>query len=154
MEEKVILLVEDNPDDVVLTKMALQKSRIVNQLVVAEDGEEALDYLFGQGKYSGRDSGQLPEVVLLDLKLPRVDGLEVLKQVRANPKTSLLPVVVLTSSAEDQDIIKSYKLGCNSFITKPVDFNQFVNAVLQLELYWLVLNRNPYSSAGGKPREK
>jgi two-component system, response regulator len=143
MEEKVILLVEDNPDDVVLTRMALEKSRIVNKLVVATDGEEALEYLFGQGKYADRDSWQLPEVVLLDLKLPRVDGLEVLKQIRANPATSLLPVVILTSSSEDRDMIKSYKLGCNSFIIKPVDFNQFVNAVQQLQMYWLVLNCNP-----------
>ncbi len=145
MEEKVILLVEDNPDDVVLTKMALEKSRIVNRLVVAEDGEVALDYLFSRGKFTDRDSRQMPEVVLLDLKLPRVDGLEVLRQVRANPATNLLPVVVLTSSSEDQDMIKSYKLGCNSFIIKPVDFDQFVNAVQQLQMYWLVLNRNPNS---------
>ncbi len=145
MEEKVILLVEDNPDDVVLTKMALEKSRIVNRLVVAEDGEVALDYLFSRGKFTDRDSKQMPEVVLLDLKLPRVDGLEVLRQVRANPATNLLPVVVLTSSSEDQDMIKSYKLGCNSFIIKPVDFDQFVNAVQQLQMYWLVLNRNPNS---------
>jgi two-component system, response regulator len=154
MEEKIILLVEDNPDDVVLTRMALEKSRIINKLVVAEDGEEALDYLFSHGKYAGRDSGQLPEVVLLDLKLPRVDGLEVLKQVRANPATSLLPVVILTSSSEDQDMIKSYKLGCNSFIVKPVDFSQFLDAVQQLEMYWLVLNRKPNISTQGKPRDK
>jgi two-component system, response regulator len=145
MEEKVILLVEDNPDDVVLTKMALQKSRIVNKLVVAQDGEEALDYLFDRGKSNEQNSSQLPEVVLLDLKLPRIDGLEVLRQVRANPATCMLPVVVLTSSSEDQDIIKSYKLGCNSFITKPVDFDQFVKAVQQLQMYWLVLNKNPNS---------
>jgi two-component system, response regulator len=145
LEEKTILLVEDNPDDVELTKMALAKSRICNKLVVANDGEEALDYLFCLGQYANRDHGQFPEVVLLDLKLPRVSGLEVLKQVRANPVTKLLPVVILTSSSMDQDIINGYTLGCNSFITKPVDFKQFVDAVQQLEMYWLVLNRNPYS---------
>jgi two-component system, response regulator len=152
LDEKVILLVEDNPDDVVLTKMALAKSRVVNKVVVAEDGVEALDYLFGRGKYTGRDPGQLPEIVLLDLKLPRIDGLEVLKQIRDNPKTCLLPVVVLTCSTEDQDIIRSYKGGCNSYITKPVDFNQFVSSVQQLEMYWLVLNKNPYSVTEGRPR--
>jgi CheY-like chemotaxis protein len=117
LDEKFILLVEDNPDDVELTKMALSKSRICNKLVVVNDGEEALDYLFCQGQYANRDHGQLPEVVLLDLKLPRVNGLEVLKQVRANPVTKLLPVVILTSSSMDQDILKGYTLGCNSFIT-------------------------------------
>lgn len=151
MEEKTILLVEDNSDDVVLTKMALERSRIANKIVVAEDGVEALDYLFGRGKYTGRNSGALPEVVLLDLKLPRVDGLEVLKQIRANPKTRLLPVVVLTSSSEDRDVVRSYELGCNSFITKPVDFKQFVTAVQNLEMYWLILNRNPYSSGEQYP---
>lgn len=144
MDEKVILLVEDNPDDVVLTKMALEKSRIANKLVVAEDGVIALDFLFGRGEYADRDSSQLPEVVLLDLKLPRLDGIEVLKQIRANRVTKLLPVVILTSSSADKDISSSYELGCNSYITKPVDFNQFVEAVQQLQLYWLVLNRNPY----------
>jgi two-component system response regulator len=149
VEEKVILLVEDNPDDVVLTKMALEKSRVANKVVVAQDGVEALDYLFSQGKYAGQAAVQLPEVVLLDLKLPRVDGLEVLRQIRANPTTNLLPVVVLTSSSEERDVINSYKLGCNSFIIKPVDFNQFVSAIQQLEMYWLVLNRNPYDSEKG-----
>jgi two-component system, response regulator len=150
MEEKVILLVEDNPDDVVLTKIALEKSRVANKVIVAQDGVEALDYLFSQGKYAGQAAVQLPEVVLLDLKLPRVDGLEVLRQIRANSATQLLPVVVLTSSSEERDVINSYKLGCNSFIIKPVDFNQFVSAIQQLEMYWLVLNRNPYDSEKGK----
>jgi two-component system, response regulator len=149
MEEKTILLVEDNPDDVILTKIALEKSRISNKIVVAEDGVEALDYLFGQGKFAGRVAGKLPEIVLLDLKLPRISGLEVLKQIRANPLTSMLPVVILTSSSMDKDIISGYKLGCNSYITKPVDFNQFLNAVQQLEIYWLILNKNPYSGVQG-----
>jgi two-component system, response regulator len=150
MEEKVILLVEDNPDDVALTRLALKKSRILNQLVVAEDGVIALDYLFGRGKYTGRDASHLPEVVLLDLKLPRMDGFAVLKEIRANPVTSLLPVVILTSSTMDQDVLSGYKLRCNSFITKPVDFSQFVNAIEQLQMYWLVLNRNPYGSGNEK----
>jgi len=150
MEEKVILLVEDNPDDALLTRIALEKSHIANKLVVVEDGVEALEYLFGQGKYAGRDTSQMPEVVLLDLKLPRLDGFEVLKQIRSNPATQLLPVVILTSSSEDRDIINGYKLCCNSYITKPVDFNQFVKAVQHLEMYWLVMNKNPYSSRDRK----
>jgi CheY-like chemotaxis protein len=132
----------------------LEKSRIANQLVVVEDGVEALDYLFCRGKYAGRDSEYLPEVVLLDLKLPRIDGLEVLKQIRANPKTMFLPVVILTSSAEERDMISSYKLGCNSYITKPVEFDQFVDAIHQLEMYWMVLNRNPYNCTDRKSINK
>jgi len=141
--EKTILLVEDNPSDVELTKRALQKEHILNEIIVAEDGQEALDYLFGTGKYSGRDLSQMPTLILLDLKLPRVDGLEVLKQIRADERTRRLLVVILTSSREEQDLIKGYNLGVNSYICKPVDFNQFVEAVKYLGLYWLVINETP-----------
>lgn len=140
MEEKVILLVEDNSDDEKLTLRALKKSNIRNEVVVVRDGVEALDYLFGTGAYAGRDTRALPQVVLLDLKLPRIDGLEVLRRLRADERTSLLPVVILTSSKEEQDLINGYKSGANSYIRKPVDFNQFGEAVRQLGLYWLVLN--------------
>lgn len=143
MNDNVILLVEDNPDDEALTLRALKKNNIVNQVVVARDGVEALDYLFGTGKYSGRDSSQLPQVVLLDLKLPKVDGLEVLRQLRADKRTKLLPVVILTSSDEEQDRFNGYDLGANSYVRKPVDFNQFIEAVRQLGLYWLVFNERP-----------
>jgi len=139
----VILLVEDNPDDVKLTMRALKKSNILNEVVVAQDGAEALDYLFCAGKYSGRDKNVLPQVVLLDLKMPKVDGLEVLKRIRADERTRLLPVVILTTSSEEKDRISGYKLGANSYVRKPVDFNQFVEAVQQLGLYWLVLNEAP-----------
>jgi len=141
--EKTILLVEDNPSDVELTKRALQKEHILNEIIVAEDGQEALDYLFATGKYSGRDLSQMPTLILLDLKLPRVDGLEVLKQIRADERTRRLLVVILTSSREEQDLIKGYNLGVNSYICKPVDFNQFVEAVRYLGLYWLVINEMP-----------
>jgi CheY-like chemotaxis protein len=143
MEEKSILLVEDNPADVELTKRALKKANIYNELIVAEDGAEALDYLFRQGKYANLASRELPVVVLLDLKLPKIDGHEVLKQIRANYSTKLLPVVILTSSKEDADLRTSYESGCNSYIRKPVDFNQFAEAVKQLGLYWLILNEIP-----------
>jgi CheY-like chemotaxis protein len=143
MKNKVILLVEDNPDDVKLTMRALKKSNILNEVVVAQDGAEALDYLFCAGKYSGRDKNVLPQVVLLDLKMPKVDGLEVLKRIRADERTRLLPVVILTTSSEEKDRISGYKLGANSYVRKPVDFNQFVEAVQQLGLYWLVLNEAP-----------
>jgi CheY-like chemotaxis protein len=143
---KVILLVEDNPDDEALTLRALKKNNIVNEVVVARDGVEALDYLFGAGPHAGRDPRLLPQVMLLDLKLPKVDGLEVLRRVRADERTRLLPIVVLTSSKEDQDLLNSYSLGANSYVRKPVDFNQFVEAVRQLGLYWLVLNE-PLPSA-------
>lgn len=143
MKEKIILLVEDNPDDQELTLRAFKKKNILNRIVVAHDGAEALDYLFATGCYDGRDIGDLPAVVLLDLKLPKVDGLEVLKAIRANDKTKLLPVVILTSSREQSDIIRGYGLGANSYICKPVDFEKFVDAAGQLGLYWLLLNEHP-----------
>jgi two-component system, response regulator len=143
MSDNVILLVEDNPDDEALTLRALKKNNILNQVVVARDGAEALDYLFGAGKYTERDVNLLPQIVLLDLKLPKVDGLEVLRQLRADERTKLLPVVILTSSNEEQDRYRGYDLGANSYVRKPVDFNQFIEAVRQLGLYWLVLNERP-----------
>jgi two-component system response regulator len=143
MEEKFILLVEDNPDDEALTLRALKKNNILNEVIVARDGVEALDYLFGTGQHEGRDTSQQPELILLDLKLPKIDGLEVLKRLRADDRTALQPVVVLTTSSEEQDIISSYELGANSYIRKPVDFNQFIEAVGCLGLYWLVLNQGP-----------
>ena len=143
MENGVILLVEDNPDDEALTLRALRKNNIKNEVVVARDGAEALDYLFGTGAHAGRDTGALPQVVLLDLKLPKIDGLNVLRQIRADKRAKLLPVVILTSSVEEQDRMQGYDLGANSYVRKPVDFLQFVEAVKQLELYWLVLNEHP-----------
>ncbi len=143
MLSKIILLVEDNPDDEALTLRALKKNNILNEVVVAHDGAEALDYLFGAGPYAGRDPSEPPQVVLLDLKLPKVDGLQVLRRIRADERTRLLPVVVLTSSKEEQDLLNSYSLGANSYVRKPVDFNQFMEAVRQLGLYWLVLNEPP-----------
>jgi two-component system response regulator len=140
---KIILLVEDNPDDEVLTRRALKKNNIGNEVVVARDGAEAIDYLFGTGKYEGRSLSVMPQVVLLDLKLPKVDGLEVLRQIRTDERTKLLPVVILTSSREQQDLLDGYGYGANSYIRKPVDFAQFVEAVRQLGLYWLVLNETP-----------
>jgi len=139
---KHILLVEDNPDDVKLTLRALQKSRILNKVDVASDGVEALDYLFSRGVFAGRNP-EMPQVILLDLKMPRMDGLEVLKRIRSEEQTKLLPVVILTTSNEDRDRIESYKLGANSYIRKPVDFNQFAESIQQLGLYWLVLNEGP-----------
>ena len=143
MEEKIILLVEDNPDDVELTLRAFKKCNIANEVVVARDGVEALDYLFGTGAYAGRDLSVMPAVVLLDLKLPRIDGMEVLRRLRADERTRFLPVVVLTSSNEDQDVVNSYQLGANSYIRKPVDFIQFIDAARQLGMYWLLLNEAP-----------
>jgi len=140
MGEKIILLVEDNPDDVELTIRALKKNNIGNKLVVAKDGVEALDYLFGTGVYAKRDVQELPVVVLLDLKLPKIDGLDVLKRIRQNPLTRLLPVVILTSSAEERDKFEGYKLGANSYVRKPVDFTQFTEAIKTLGLYWLIWN--------------
>lgn len=142
----VILLVEDNPDDVILTKRAFKKSNIGNDLVVVNDGVEALAYLFGTGSFEGRDINDQPSVILLDLKLPRLDGLQVLERIRADQRTKLLPVVILTSSKEQEDLVNSYSLGANSYIRKPVDFNQFVESVQQLGLYWLVLNERPSGS--------
>lgn len=141
MKNKVVLLVEDNPDDEELTRLAFEECRLANKLVVVRDGQEALDYLFAVGKYADRDTREMPQVILLDLKLPKVDGLEVLSRVRADERTRLLPVVILTSSKEEQDLVESYSLGANSYIQKPVDYNQFVEAVRQLGMYWLVLNQ-------------
>ena len=143
MDDKIILLVEDNADDEVLTLRALKKNNIRNEVVVARNGVEALDYLFGTGTYAGRNLNIVPQVVLLDLKLPKLDGLEVLRRLRSNESTKLLPVVILTSSDEEQDRFNSYGLGANSYVRKPVDFNQFSEAVRQLGLYWLVVNQPP-----------
>jgi len=140
---KSILLVEDNPDDEALTLRALRKNNIINDIVVARDGAEALDYIFCTGKYASRDANELPILILLDLKLPKVDGLEVLYRLRENGKTKVLPVVVLTSSSEEQDIMKSYLFGANSYVRKPVEFEQFIKAVGMLGIYWLLLNESP-----------
>jgi two-component system response regulator len=148
MKERVILLVEDNADDEALTMRALSKNNITNKIVVARDGVEALDYLLGTGAYANRDTSVQPELILLDLKLPKLDGFEVLKRLRADVRTKLLAVVILTSSKEQQDVLNGYGLGANSYIRKPVDFQQFVDAVLQLGLYWLVLNERPEYDAG------
>jgi two-component system, response regulator len=143
MGDRIILLVEDNPDDVALTLRALKKNNILNRVVVAEDGAKALDYLFGTGEFAGQYVKGLPAVVLLDLKLPKVDGLEVLRRLRADQRTKLLPVVILTSSKEEQDLIAGYELGANSYIRKPVDFDRFLEAARQLGMYWLMLNETP-----------
>ena len=140
MQDKVILLVEDNADDELLTLRALKKNNIRNEVVVARDGSEALDYLFGTGIHAGRDLSVMPQIILLDLKLPKVDGFEVLNRVRSSQATKLLPVVILTTSNEDQDRIRGYGLGANSFVRKPVEFDKFIEAVRQLGLYWLILN--------------
>jgi two-component system, response regulator len=139
----MILLVEDNPDDEALTIRALKKNNIGNRLVIVHDGVEAIDFLFCTGAYADRDPREAPQLILLDLKLPKLDGLEVLKRIRADERTALLPVVVLTSSKEEQDLLRSYKLGANSYVRKPVDFSQFLDAVRQLGLYWLVINEAP-----------
>ncbi len=141
--EKVILLVEDNPDDEALTVRALKKNYVLNEVAVARDGVEALEFLFGEGAYAGRDLSSMPQVILLDLKLPRLDGLGVLRRLRADPRTKLLPVVLLTSSNEEEDLLKGYGLGANSYVRKPVDFDKFKEAIRQLSLYWLVLNEPP-----------
>jgi len=143
MSKKTILLVEDNPDDELLALRAIAKNHILNPVVTARDGVEALDYLFGTGSYQGRDVNDLPAVVMLDLKLPKIDGLEVLRRIRENERTRLLPVVVLTTSREEQDIMRSYSLGANSYVRKPVSFDDFSRAVGQLGLYWLLINEVP-----------
>jgi two-component system response regulator len=143
MKTRVILLVEDNPDDVKLTLRALKKSNILNEVIVVNDGVTALDYLFGTGEYEGRDTGDMPQLILLDLNMPRLGGIEVLQRMRTDERTKLLPVVVLTTSSEDTDKIASYRLGANSYVRKPVDFDQFARAVQQLGLYWLLLNEAP-----------
>lgn len=140
MQDRTILLVEDNPDDEALTLRAFAKNNIHNEVVVARDGAEALDYLFARNAHAGRDVTKQPQVVLLDLNLPKVDGLQVLREIRADERTSLLPVVILTSSREDQDLVEGYRLGANSYVRKPVDFDQFLEATRQLGLYWLLLN--------------
>ena len=143
MSNKVILLVEDNPDDELLTLRALRKNNVLNEVVVARDGVEALDYLFGTGEYSERNTAVMPQLILLDLKLPKIDGLEVLRRLRADERTRLLPVVILTSSREQQDMLDGYGFGANSYVRKPVNFEQFVQAIEQLKLYWLILNEAP-----------
>lgn len=140
---KTILLIEDDPDDEELTVEALKHYNILNEVTVARDGAEALDYIFGTGAYAGRDLNVAPQVILLDLKLPKVDGLEVLRRIREDRRTKLYPVVVLTSSREDRDVVESYRLGANSYVQKPIEFNEFTEAVRQLGLYWLVLNERP-----------
>ncbi|HUP40159.1 MAG TPA: response regulator [Vicinamibacterales bacterium] len=143
MNNGPILLIEDNPDDQKLTIRALKKNNITNEIVLAEDGAQALEYLFGTGQYAGRDTQTPPALVLLDLKLPKIDGLMVLEQLRADPRTKTVPVVVLTSSKEEQDLVRSYELGANSYVQKPVDFMAFVEAARQLGVYWLILNEQP-----------
>jgi two-component system response regulator len=143
LSSKTILLIEDNPSDVALTKRALEKSRMVNKMVIVGDGQEALDYLFGTGAFAGRDPADIPVLTLLDMKLPKISGLEVLRRIRSDARTRRIPVVILTSSNEEQDIAMGYDLGVNSYIRKPVDFNQFMYTMEQLTLYWLLLNEPP-----------
>jgi CheY-like chemotaxis protein len=143
VQKNILLLVEDNPDDEELTLLAFEQSQIAHEVVVARDGVEALDYLFGTGIYADRDMSIMPALILLDLQLPRINGLEVLQRLRSDQRTKLLPIVILTTSNEQQDLINSYHLGCNSYLRKPVDYNQFVTAVQQLGMYWLLLNEPP-----------
>ena len=143
MEEKIILLVEDNPDDVELTLRAFKKNNILNRVIIAKDGAEALDFLFGTGTYAGRELKDLPVVILLDLKLPKIDGMEVLKRIRQDNRTKLIPVVILTSSAEPKDVVNGYSLGANGYVRKPVEFSQFAEAMGHLGLYWLLWNEPP-----------
>lgn len=142
-QKSVLMLVEDNPDDEELTVLAFERNNISSEVVVAHDGVEALDYLFGTGIYSDRDMSVMPALILLDLQLPKINGLEVLRRLRADNRTKLIPVVILTTSNEEQDLINSYSLGCNSYIRKPVDYDQFLTAVHQLGMYWLILNEAP-----------
>jgi two-component system response regulator len=146
MSEKMILLVEDNADDEELTMRALRQAKIANNIVVTRDGMAALDFLFGKNEYAGRDTAEVPGLVLLDLKLPKLNGIEVLQKIRANPQTSLVPVVILTSSSEDEDMLKSYQSGANSYVRKPVQFSAFAEAVGHLGLYWMLLNQQPPST--------
>lgn len=143
LKEKIILLVEDNPDDEELTIRSLRKANITNQIQVAQDGQEALEFLFCEGRYADRDPAKMPTVVLLDLKLPKLNGIDVLKQMRADPRTMLIPVVVLTSSSEDEDMLNSYESGANSYVRKPVDFTAFAEVVTQLGIYWMLHNQAP-----------
>jgi two-component system, response regulator len=143
MAEKIILLVEDNPDDEELTLLALRESKVLNRVVVARDGAEALDYLFCRGAPAGREASAAPQLVLLDLNLPKLGGLEVLERLRTDPRTALIPVVILTSSSEEEDVVASYRLGANSYVRKPVEFHRFADAVRELGLYWLLLNEQP-----------
>ncbi len=146
MQQKTLLLIEDNPDDELLTLRALRRYNLANEIVVLRDGQEALDYLFAEGEFHERDARHLPQVILLDLKLPKVDGLQVLRRLRAETLTRHVPVVILTSSNDQQDMLRSYDLGANSYVRKPVDFEEFLEAARQLGLYWLVLNEIPYAS--------
>jgi CheY-like chemotaxis protein len=143
MSQKMIMVVEDNPDDEELTLRALRQAKIANEIVVTRDGNEALEFVFGKGQYAGRNLERMPAVILLDLKLPKLSGLEVLKQLRSDPRTKLIPVVVLTSSSEDEDMLRSYQVGANSYVRKPVEFASFANAVSQLGMYWMLLNETP-----------
>jgi two-component system, response regulator len=143
MNDKLILLVEDNPDDEELTTRALRQAKVANDLVVARDGVEALDFLFGSGAHAGRDLSRMPALILLDLKLPKLNGLDVLQRLRADPRTKLIPTVILTSSSEDEDMLKSYREGANSYVRKPVEFGAFVTAVGQLGVYWMLINQSP-----------
>jgi CheY-like chemotaxis protein len=139
----MIMVVEDNPDDEELTLRALRQAKIANEIIVTRDGNEALEFVFGKGQYAGRNLERMPAVILLDLKLPKLSGLEVLKQLRSDPRTKLIPVVVLTSSSEDEDMLRSYQVGANSYVRKPVEFASFANAVSQLGMYWMLLNETP-----------
>lgn len=153
MTSKTILLIEDNPSDIALTRRALERARIANQLVVAEDGQEALDYVFGAGAFRNRDPADIPMLTLMDMKLPKVSTLDVLRRIRSDARTRRMPVVILTTSNEEQDVAAGYDLGINSYIRKPVDFNQFAQVVEQLALYWLVLNQPPPKGEGSGPHE-
>ena len=148
-EKAILLLVEDNPDDEALAVRALKKNHVLNEVIVVRDGAEALHYLYGTGKYEGRDVAKQPEVVLLDLKLPKMDGLEVLRRIRADERTMYLPVVVLTSSNAQKDLVESYRLGANAYVRKPVEFEEFSEAVSQVGLFWLILNEPPAEGGGG-----